>query len=335
MDYRVLGQTGLRVSALGIGGWQLSGPLVVDGMADGFPDLGRDSAVTLIHACGDLGINLIDTAEIYGNGEGEQRVGVALRGRREGWVICTKFGLRCGPQQQRIANSEPETIRSSLEGSLRRLQTDYVDIYLYHCPPDPRSILAGKQVLDQLQQEGKLRFYGISIDQAAVLGQLVEVGAAQVAMFAQSLIEHPQGLLQLAKVHDLGVMVRGALAAGQLSGQYFHQPPQFSREDIRDRTPLPWQKYAFYEQLLPPGMSMTTLALRYLLDFETTHTIILGGKSLNHYQEALKALEVSPLDANIHRAIQRARGRLAIERLGKKLLRPVSQPLQKLILRKK
>ena len=101
----------------------------------------------IIRACGDLGINLIDVAEMYGDGEGERRVGQAIRGSRDRWIVCTKFGLRRGRQGERIIDAGPETIARSLEGSLRRLQTDYVDVYQFHGVNDMKS-------LDKIQEPG-------------------------------------------------------------------------------------------------------------------------------------------------------------------------------------
>ncbi len=91
MNRRALGKTDLRVSEIGVGAWQLGGPLVLDGKADGHPELGREYCVRLIREAGELGLNFIDTAEQYGNGESERRVGEALEGRRCEWVVGTKF----------------------------------------------------------------------------------------------------------------------------------------------------------------------------------------------------------------------------------------------------
>ena len=328
MDYRILGRTGLRVSVIGMGSWQLSGPLDVNGQADGFPDIGRDAVIQLIQACGDLGINFIDSAEIYGDGEGEQRIGEAVKGKRDRWIVSTKFGLRRTEAGNRLEDASPVVIRSSLERSLRRLQSDYVDLYLYHSPPDACSILEGKRVLDALKQEGKIRFYGISTDDRQVLNQMVSCDAVEVAMFAQSLIVHPTNMLDLVKIHNLGRVVRGSLAAGQLSGKYFHQTPQISAQDFRSAVTMPWSKYAFYEKFLPPGVSMTAFALRYLLDFDTTHTIILGGKSLENYQEALKALALPALNPETHKTLRQVQQRLAQKEFAKKMLRPIGRPIK-------
>lgn len=329
MEYRTLGRTGLNVSVFGIGSWQLSGALMIDGQPDGFPDLGRESAIAIIKGCSDLGINLIDTAEIYGDGEGEQRIGAAIKGQRDRWILSSKFGLRRGTQGERVINCHPSTIRASLEGSLRRLNTDYLDIYLYHVPPQPEWIEAGQEVLDTLKQEGKIRFCGISTDNYRELQPLVKDNIVDVVNCARSLVNCPRPILSLVKAKNLGMINRGSLLAGQLSGKYFHNSPQLSPDDFRFPVKFNWSKYQFYEDLVPEGASMVGLSLRYLLDLDDTQTILLGGKSLTHYREALTALELAPLDPKIHRAINRARYRQSLERRAKNAVRPIITTLKK------
>ncbi|MGB3496259.1 MAG: aldo/keto reductase [Elainellaceae cyanobacterium] len=330
MEYRNLGKTQLKVSAFAMGTYQLSGALCIDGKADGFPDIGYEEAVRLIHFCEDQGINVVDSAEIYGAGEGERRVGSALKGRRDRWIISTKFGWRVGEQGNRITDSHSSTIRTSLEGSLRRLNTDYVDIYLYHTPPHIEDIEKGISVLESLKQEGKIRFYGISTDSPIVLSSLLDRGNIDVVQFEQSLLKKPRKMLELSIKNNLGIMGRGALSSGMLSGKYFHNKPQLSHEDIRkdwfDSTNL--NQFSTYERLVPPDCSMVMLALRYLLDINTSHTIVLGGKSTSNYKESLQALEIPPLSpslhkqlANISRLFYLKRAMTSVRYKGQKLLK--------------
>ena len=331
MEYRTLGKTGLKVSAIGIGTWQLSGPLVIDGKADGFPDIGEDSAIALISACEDLGINFIDSAEIYGDGEGERRIGKSIKGKRDRWIVSTKFGLRRGSNGERVINARPKTIRQSLENSLTRLQTDYVDIYQYHSSPDPKSIEEGREVLETLKREGKIRFYGISTNNHRVLEQLIKHNAVDVVLFSQSLITKPSEILNLIEKHNLGGMVRGAMESGKLSGKYFNQQPNFSELDIRNRTfqGVDTQKYSIYHKFLPSGVSMEVFALRYLLDFDTTHTIVLGGKSIEHYQKATQVFDLTPLDEQTHQELLSVRQELTKKPLSKKIINKVKSVLRR------
>jgi aryl-alcohol dehydrogenase-like predicted oxidoreductase len=313
LEFRVLGKTNLRVSALSIGSWQISGPLILEGRADGFPDPGRRQVIDLIRSCEELGLNLIDTAELYGDGEGERRIGEAVRGRRDRWILATKFGMRKGASGQRIVDSHPRVIRPSLESSLRRLQTDHVEIYLYHSPPDTSTIPEARDTLEVLKKEGKICFYGISTNDPGVLRQLVNHNAVDVVLLSQSLLTHPHELLKIARKHNLGVMIRGALERGRLSGKYFRVKPEFSEEDIRKRDyrQVDFSRYCAYERILPPDVSMSDLALRYLMDFDTTHTIVLGGRSVEQYRSAARALSLSPLAPRTRRELGRLRSRLS------------------------
>ncbi len=314
MEYRILGRTGLKVSAIAVGTWQLSGSLNLDGEADGFPDVGYDHTVNLIRACEDLGINLIDSAELYGSGEGERRVGDALQGRRDRWIISTKFGFRQGQNGERITDCHPRTIQTSLEGSLKRLRTDYVDIYLYHTPPDPDWIAEGKDVLETLKREGKIRCYGISTNDPEIIKQMISQQAVEVVMFSQSLLTPAEEIRSLVRSHNLGAVVRGVFENGLLSGKYFHRRPQLSEDDVRQHwlNHVKTHRYAAYEKFIPPGHEMTSLALRYVMDFDTTHTIVMGGKAIADYQNALRVFDLSTLDPqtrealmNVSRKIQR------------------------------
>ncbi|MCI0428851.1 MAG: aldo/keto reductase [Nitrospiraceae bacterium] len=329
MEYRILGRTGLKVSVLGIGTWQLSGPVTVEGRPDGFPDPGCDKVIDLIRACADLGINVIDSAEIYGEGEGERRVGEALRGTRNQWILVTKFGMRKGANGERVVDTRPGTIRQSLEDSLKRLHTNYVDVYLYHAPPSIDSIIEGRGTLERLKQEGKIRFYGISTNDYKVVGQMLTHNAADVVMLSQSLLTHPFRLLNLARKHNFGVMVRGAFEGGRLSGKYFHRKPEFSDQDMRKQAfqAMDFHKYAVYERFLPEDITMDAFALRYLMDFSTTHTIVLGGSSIEHYRNALRALDLCPLDLKTRAAaaIEEARYQLGGQSRNRRILHWLSR----------
>lgn len=327
MEYRVLGRTGLKVSAIGIGTWQLSGPLILDGKADGFPDIGEQTVIDLIRACGELGINFIDSAEVYGDGEGERRVGRAIFGQRDKWVICSKFGIRRGQAGERIRDAKPQTIRRSLEGSLKRLRTDYIDVYLYHSSPNSDSIATGRETLHALKQEGKIRYYGISTNDPEVLTQMVNHSAADVVMFTHSLLTHPQKLVDLIRQHRLGGIVRGALESGRLSGRYFHETPRLDDEDIRKHVfrTVDTRKYAVYERLVPPDSQMVALALRYVLDFDTTHTLVLGGKSVEQYREALRVFTIPSLEATQREVMEKLRHIISTTSLRRRIAKQLNR----------
>ncbi|MEI6279321.1 MAG: aldo/keto reductase [Verrucomicrobiae bacterium] len=302
MNCRTLGKSGIQVSEIGIGAWQLGGPLVLDGKVDGHPELGREFCVDLIRQCGDLGINFVDTAEQYGNGESERRVGEALRGRRQKWIISTKFGHQVGPNGERLRDASPKRAPVSLEGSLKRLQTDYVDVYLYHIAPLAGEAEETVKFLESAKKRGQVRAVGISTNSLKDAEFLDSLGCLDVIQFSHSMLDPPDPIIPFVARHELGGVVRGSFAGGRLSGKYFHRKPKFGPDDIRsgrfpdsESAAADFARYAVFEELLTPRRGMIQLALRHLLDEPTTHVIIPGGKSTEDYRQAIRATEIPPL----------------------------------------
>jgi aryl-alcohol dehydrogenase-like predicted oxidoreductase len=306
MDQRVLGKSGISVSPITIGAWQLGGPLFFNGKPDGHPDPGKENAIRMIRELGDLGVNAIDTAEQYSAGESERRVGEALKEHRDAWVISTKFGYRVGPNQTREDDSSPGTILASLEGSLQRLGTDYIDIYLYHCAPKEEDIVKGRAVLEQAKEQGKIRSYGISTNNVSLLEAMSGQDAVEVIQFASSLLDEQVGVWNLARKHEWGTQVRGVMAQGRLSGKYFNRAPQFRSDDNRSSwcADIDFQKYAVLADCLPEGMTMAQAAIRWILDRPGAHTICLGAKNIDDYRSALAAVEMSPLDEGVRTTLE-------------------------------
>ena len=302
MNYRTLGKTGLRVSEIGVGAWQLGGPLLLDGKPDGHPELGRDFSIQLIRDCGELGINFVDTAEQYGAGESERRVGAALKGQRDRWIVSTKFGALVGPHGERVQDVSAARVPVSLRESLRRLQTDYLDVYLWHVAPQPGEAEQAAKFLLEAKRAGLVRAIGISTRDVRQAEVLLQLGCLDVVQFPHSMISPPDPLVALLEKTGAGGIVRGAFAGGRLSGKYFRRAPQFAADDIRSTrcgaaaaTAQEFARYAAFEALLTPARGMIQLALRWLLDEATTGTIIPGGKSLEDYRQAARASELPPL----------------------------------------
>lgn len=331
MEYRQLGKTDMEVSALCVGTWQLSGPVTIDGRPDGFPDVGRREAVRTIQACADLGINVVDTAAIYGGGEGESRVGEALRGNRQRWIVSTKFGMHRGPRGERIRDPRPAEIPGSLEGSLRRLGMQHVDIYMYHLPPAPGDLDGTIDVLTRLRDAGKIRALGVSTASAELAATLA-AGGLDVVLFPRSLLMPAREMTRVIRGHRLGGIVRGVFAGGRLSGRHFQAPPRFRPDDIRSREESPdWSKYAAFLEAIPAGMAMPTLALRYVLDFDTTHTVALGATSIEQFREATAALDVPNLDAGTREAIERIARRVDGVSLVRRLRRAIGNRVRRVL----
>lgn len=301
-----LGKTGLEVSPLCIGTWQLAGPVSFGGQPDGHPDPGEEAVISLIRNLGERGLNFIDCAEQYGEGEGERRTGLALKGCREDWVISTKFGYRVGAGGTRIDDSSPATILPSLEGSLRRLETDYVDIFLYHCAPDFAGLDEAQQILTDAKKAGKVRFVGISTSRLNLVEELHGRGLLDVLQFPTNLLKPAKELSQFASKNEVATQVRGVLAQGRLSGKYLSQQPEWRGDDNRSRL-FPGVDFSIFSELtsvLPDGYTLGHAAIRWALEQEGHDSLCLGAKSLFDYEMAIEALDLPPLDASVSMALE-------------------------------
>jgi aryl-alcohol dehydrogenase-like predicted oxidoreductase len=297
MLYRPFGKSGLSVSAIGFGAWQLNNPLW------GGPD--EAESVRLVHAALDGGCNFFDTAPGYGDGASEQLLGQALRGRHDAAVVCTKFGHTAKTENDFSVAS----LRPALEDSLRRLRTDHVDVLLLHNPPADR--LAGAQAGDlyaelaALKAEGKLRVFGASVDWAdelRTLSRTTPSGAAEVLFNAFH--QEPRRAFADVDAGGLGLIAKVPLDSGWLSGKY----DEHSRFDgIRDRwTPVIVARRATLVRemraLLPPGLTLAQAALRFVLAHREISTVIPGAKDRTQL-EANLAAAAEPLAPEIVAAI--------------------------------
>jgi aryl-alcohol dehydrogenase-like predicted oxidoreductase len=306
MELREAGKTGIELSPITIGAWQLGGPLFFDGVPDGHPDPGKENVIRMIHELGDLGVNAIDTAEQYSAGESERRVGEALKDRRDQWVISSKFGYRVGLGNIREDDSSPATIMPSLEGSLKRLQTDRIDIYLYHCAPSPENLDAGRMVLEEAKAQGKIRAYGISTNDFQLLEKMVAQDAAEVVQFATNLLDEYSKVWKICQENNLGTQLRGVMAQGRLSGKYFGQLPEFRADDNRSNwcKDEDYSRFAVLAQALPEGMTMAQAAIRWILDHPGAHTICMGAKNMADYRAAIAATEMPPLSKDVRASLE-------------------------------
>jgi aryl-alcohol dehydrogenase-like predicted oxidoreductase len=298
MQYRPFGQSGLSVSTVGFGAWQLNNPLW------GGPD--EAASLRLVQAALDGGCNFFDTAPGYGEGASERLLGLALRGRRDAAVICTKFGHPPEGETDFSAGS----LRPALEASLRRLQTDHVDVLLLHNPPP--ALLNGARAGDlyaelaALQAEGKLRVFGASVDWAGELAALswsTPSGAAEVLFNAFH--QEPRRAFAEAATAGLGLIAKVPLDSGWLSGKYDEHSrfagirARWTPEVVARRATLVRELRA----LLPPGLSLAQAALRFVLAHREIAVVIPGAKDLAQLEHNLAAA-AEPLAPGVVAAIQ-------------------------------
>ncbi len=309
MEQRILGKTGLPVSVIGIGGWQLAGPVTIDGRPDGYPDIGRDAAVRLIRTAGELGVNYVDTAPIYGDGEGERRVGAALAGQRERWVVATKFGMSRGERGQRVRDAGASAIRPALEASLRRLNSDYVDVYMFHSPPSAEQIDAAMGELVRLKEHGLIRHAGVSTADAGLASRLSAAGVA-VVLYPCSLLTDLPEMRATIQRERLGGVARGVFERGRLrDAAAGAATPQFAPDDIRALDEASRRsRCATFDDIAAAAGGVAALAVRYVLDSPEVHAIAIGGRRIEQFRAAAAAAALPPLSAALRRmALERGR----------------------------
>jgi len=300
MKYRDLGATGLSVSEVGFGAWGIGG--VGNGAVSYGPTDDEESKAALRRAF-DLGVTFYDTADLYGYGHSESLIGGVLKDVRKQIVIASKVGLLgpYGPQ-----DFSPEHIRTALEGSLRRLQTDYVDLYQLHNPPiellpqDERVL----GTLGDLQREGKVRVIGISVrspEDGLAVAREFGFRSIQVNfnMVDQRALEN--GLFDLCSREGVGVICRTPLCFGFLTGKY----SGVSRFDVSDHRSA-WsseqlKRWAEASQMFAAataGRSHQThaqIALRFCLSNGAVSTVIPGMLTREQVDENVIASELGPL----------------------------------------
>ncbi|MET8805811.1 aldo/keto reductase [Streptomyces sp. NPDC004546] len=284
MQYRRLGKTGLSVSVIGVGTWQFGG--------EWGKDFSRTEADAILGRARDCGINLIDTAECYGDHLSESLVGKAIARDREHWIVATKFGHRFHGLHSRTEEWSAKEVVEQLERSLRTLGTDHIDLYQFHSGSD--------EVFDQDElwgalrgqvEAGKVRHLGISIGSNANLHQTdraSEVGASVIQLVYSRLDREPeQAVLASCTRQDLGVLAREPLAGGLLSGKYAPGTRFTDPADTRSHRPDA-RLQARLEEVerirrteVPLGAGMAAWALGWCLHNPVVSAVIPGCKSVD------------------------------------------------------
>ena len=317
MRYRQLGASGVRVSEVGIGAFPLSGYSTdAAGRRVGWSGASDAQAVALIHRAEELGINLVDSAESYGDGHSEEVVGSALRGRRDKWLIATKVTTNLGLEaaMPKLAAAARRRIRSAAEGSLRRLACDYIDVYQLHALPLPGAESAVMEELMALKRRGLIRLTGVSSNDVAAIRRLAALGDVDVLQVGYNLVER-QGAATLDYAHHagMGTLIRVPLAKGMLSGKYFTNW-ELPADDVRHERFSRTDTAAAFRRLpelafLARGRTMPQAALRYTLDHAGTSCVIAGAKTVAQIEENAAAADVAPLTtAELRRALPLVEG---------------------------
>ncbi|PSL03106.1 aryl-alcohol dehydrogenase-like predicted oxidoreductase [Haloactinopolyspora alba] len=303
MQYRTLGRTGIKVSPYALGAMMFG--------AVGNPD--HDDSIKIIHKALDAGINVIDTADVYSHGESEEIVGKALSGRRDDVVLATKARLPMGEDPNHQGASRRWLTRA-LEDSLRRLQTDHVDLFQMQRPDPDTDVEETLSALTDLVRAGKVRAVGISSLPASDIVRSHWV--AERRGLTRFRTEQPpysiltrgieREVLPVAQEFGMGTLVYSPLAGGLLTGRYRKDQQnathrsQFGFQHLKDESRLD-----VVEQLIPvardAGMPLTHLAMAFAIAHPGVTSAIVGPRTMDHLDDLLAGVDVTLTDEMLDR----------------------------------
>ena len=323
---RTLGRSNIEISALGMGCWAIGGPFWSGETPLGWGEVDDAESIRAIHAALDLGATFFDTANVYGAGHSERVLAKALKGKREQVVIATKFNAVFDETTRQVTGSDatPEGIRRACEDSLRRLETDVIDLYQFHdngFPPEQAGPV--RDALEELVAKGKIRAYGWSTDfpkSAEFFAGGEHCATIQVEL---NVLDDNAAILAICERENLAAINRGPLAMGLLTGKYTGAV-QPSADDVRGQKSPEWMKYfkdgvasadymtkvsAIREILTSNGRSLAQGALAWLWARSPKTVPIPGFRIVKQVEENCKAMDFGPLTADQMAEINRILGR--------------------------
>ncbi|HZT98835.1 MAG TPA: aldo/keto reductase [Ktedonobacteraceae bacterium] len=313
MEYRPLGRTSWNISVIGFGAWGIGG--------DAWGSTDDKASLAALHRAIDLGVNFIDTADVYGGGHSEQLITQVRKERREQIIIATKAGRRLNPHTAEGYNRQ--NLTSFVERSLKNLETEALDLLQLHCPPsevyDMPEVFG---ILDDLVKQGKIRFYGVSVervDEALKAITYPNVQSVQI-IFNMFRLKPAEQFFAAAREHRVGILARVPLASGLLTGKLRPQT-QFAPNDHRNynrhgeafdqgetfsgvdyETGL--QAVEALRPLVPQGATMAQFALRWILMFPEVTAAIPGAKNPQQAEDNVHAAALPPLSNETMRRVQ-------------------------------
>ena len=312
MEYRNLGETGMRVSEISLGTWAMGGE---------WGTVAEDDAYAALNRAVDLGVNFLDTADVYGDGRSEKLIGRLLKDRpNEGIFVATKAGRRLDPHMAKGYNYE--NLSAFVERSLKNLGIEALDLLQLHCPPtEVYKQDSTFEALDRLREEGKVRNYGVSVEkveEARMALSYPNVGTVQIIfnIFRQKPAEE---FFPLAEERNIGILARVPLASGLLSGKmsldrafaeddhrsFNREGEAFDRGETFSGVNFETGLEAAEElkQLIPEGHTLAQFALRWILMHSAVTCAIPGGKNPEQVEDNVTAAEMPPLsDETMRRA---------------------------------
>lgn len=309
MEYRSFGRTGLDVSALGFGCWEIGG---------GYGEVEEGEFVRAVGRALDLGVNCFDTAEGYGMGASERALGQALGRRRDEAIVVTKFGMNYREMPD-LRDSSRERVLASIDKSLKNLGTDWVDVYLVHWPDRKVPFEETMSALDDIVRDGKVRFVGLSNFQRDEIDACMRVRRVDVVQYGWNMFDRrmQRDIFPYCEEQGIGVMAYGSLAYGLLTGT-FSEDMDFGTQDWRARQGK-FGSIKLFDALFGPehfpnnvravnelrgiaaryDKSLPQLALRWGLTNPAVSTALVGCRKVAELEDNAGALGWSIDDADL------------------------------------
>ncbi|MBB2184651.1 aldo/keto reductase [Lachnospiraceae bacterium MD1] len=311
MEQRVLGRSGIKVSPMGLGSWAIGGQFYMDNKIDGYGETDDRMSIAAIQTALDLGINFIDTSDSYGIGHSEQLIGEAIKGRRSEIVLATKFGYIGSEATKTLHgyNVSPDYIERACDASLKRLQTDYIDLYQLHVWEISLSEIESViPTLEKLVSKGKIRTYGWSTDLTSGAKLFAEQQNCSAIQQQLNILEGNQEITKLCEEKGLASINRSPLAMGFLSGK-FKRDTTIPKDDVRgaghswvgifkDGKPNPaaYDKLTAIRDILTTGgRTLVQGSLAWIWAKSGVTIPIPGFKTVEQIKENAKAMEFGPL----------------------------------------
>ncbi len=310
MKYRIFGRTGFKNSEVGLGCWQIGASW------GNVPD---QTAMKILNAAYENGVNFYDTADVYGNGRSEKFIGSFLKGKKDIFVA-TKVGRSDTTYPDKYTE---KNITACIDGSLKRLGRDWLDLLQLHCvPPELLQQADIFELMRKLKQQGKIKNWGASvesIDEARLCIQQDDCASLQIIfnIFRQKPIDT---IFEQAKEKNIALIIRLPVASGLLSGKFTKQST-FAQNDHRTFNRdgrafnvgetfagLPFELGVALadelKQYVPPEMTMAQFALRWILDFDAVSVIIPGASRPQHAIDNANASDFPPLSDDLHKQLK-------------------------------
>ena len=327
---RILGKSGIEVSPMGMGCWAVGGPWTLTDSPAGWSGVDDAESLRAIQRAFDLGVNFYDTAANYGAGHSERLLAQAFKGRRDQVVIATKFGYQVDEAAKSVwhydDNAETSNVasrlRADLESSLRRLETDYIDVYQLHVwGLSIERALEARELLEEFIKEGKIRTYGWSTDRTDAVRAFSTSPNCNVVQQQLSVLDGNMELLALCDELNLASLNRGPLGMGLLTGK-FAPDSTFANDDVRHHAQWhpgfkdgkPTQEWldklaSIREVLSSNGRSLSQGALAWIWARSPRTIPIPGFKTVAQVEENCKAMEFGPLTPTQMQEIDQLLGR--------------------------